>query len=451
MEFLDSLSTLTFGGALEAIWGFILSFLAATWWFWSFFIVFHMARSSWLYWRQRLYEEDMKWVFLEMKIPREILKGPRSMDQLFQGIAALRNAAGDLGEKYIDGEITKWYSFEMCSFGGEVHFYMRVLKNQRPLVEAAFYSYYPEVEIEEVPDYINKLPHNLADMKIQGLDLWGTEMVLVRDFTFPIKSYQVFEDPDEMNQFDPISVFIENLAKAKKGEFVGIQYNIAPMDRAWGRQKHFQDMLDELREPKFSKTQTSHGPQKEGDLPVALKSALLQKTPGQTDVLKAVEAHLAKPAFKAVVRFIYISPKNIFYDPFARRAIKGSFNQYGASDLNWFDDNKKMSTKVRFWHPPFIFPYMRYQARQQRILHTYLDRDFGIEPFMGKLLTSHFFNWNFASREIVLGAESLAGLYHPPSNLVLTAPHSQRIESKKMGAPAGLPIYGDDEMLENFK
>jgi hypothetical protein len=446
-ELFGSFSNLSAAGIAATVWNYIVVFVNATWWFWGFFIVFRFAQSAWLYWRQRVFEEAMEWVFLEIKIPREILKGPRSMDQLFQAVAALRNAAGDLGEKYLDGEVTRWYAFEMCSFGGEIHFYVRVVKEQRPLMEAAFFSYYPDVEIEEIPDYTHHLPHNITDLRIQGLKMWSTELVLAKEPAYPIKSYLAFEDPDEMNQFDPISVFMENLGKAKKGEFVGVQYCIAPEARDWG--DAYKHTVEELREPKFSKKPQATPPGQ--DIPVALKSALLQKSPGQTEVLRAVEANLAKPGFKCIIRILYISPRNIFFDPYARRGIIGSFNQYAAADLNSFFDNKKMTTKIRFWHPPFVFPILRNEMRKQRLLHSYHEREFGIETFIGKVLTSHVLNWNFHSKEIILNSESLASLYHPPTSLVLTAPHTRRVESKKMGAPAGLPIYADDEILENFK
>lgn len=432
----------------STILSYAWTFFITSWWLWTFPIIFLAARSTFLYWRQRVYEESLKWAFMEIKIPREINKSPRSMDQLFQAVAALRNSPGDFGEKYLDGEVTKWYTFEMCTFSGEIHFYVRVVKQQRRLIEAAFFAYYPDVELSEVPDYIHGLPHNMEDVKVQNMDVWGTEMVLRRSYGYPLKTYMAYENPDEEHQFDPMSVFMENMAKAKKGEFCGIQYNLAPLGRSWG--EHYESLVEELREPKFSE-HAGHEVHGGPDLPPIFKAALIQRTPGVVDVLKAVESNLAKPAFKATIRFIYMAPKSIFYDSFARRAIKGSFNQYGASDLNYFEDNKAMSTKINPWTWPFVFRLARLKARKQRVLQNYLHREFEIETFMGKLLTSHILDWNFKSVQVVLNTESMASLFHPPSNLVLTAPHTQRVESKKMGAPAGLPIYGEESDLDKFR
>ena len=432
---------------LQAVFLWLRHFFASTWWFWSFFFLFSSARSAFLYWRQRIFESSMTWSFLEFKIPREILKSPRSMDQLLQGLAALRNVPSNFGEKYLDGEVTRWFTFEMVSFGGEIHFYARVYKKLRHMVEAVFFSYYPDVEIIESPDYISKLPHSVADAEAQNLELWGSEVVLKKEAGFPIRTYLAFESPDEEHQFDPMSAFMENLGKLKKEEFLGVQFNIAPEDQDWG--KHFEHIVEDLRTPKEAKNQ-SHA--KTGDPTAdAIKKAMLQKSPGETDVLRTVEENLSKPAFKCFIRVLYLSPRHLFFDTMPRRAVLGSLNQYGSAALNSFLINKDMTSKTDAWSWPYVFRGFRNRARQQRILHTYLEREFEIEEWMGKFLTSHFFNWNCHSRELVLSTESLASIYHPPTSLVLTAPHTQRIESKKMGAPAGLPIYADESVLDRFK
>jgi len=438
---------LNIAGIFGSAGSWIFDFIYATWWFWLFFILFAVARSTWMFWKNMFFEHDFSkgTIFLEMKIPRETLRSPRSMDQFFQAIAALRNSAGDLGEKYLDGEVTRWYTFEMCTFSGEIHFYMRVPKKQKMLVEAAMFSYYPEVELEVVEDYTRRLPHHIFDIDSQNLDMWGTEMVLTKEGGYPLKTYLEFESPDEIHQVDPIAAFMENLGKARKGEFIGIQINASPEGFDWGRQ--YEHIVDELRTPKT--IGNSHG--KSADPAEIIKAVTLQKSPGQTQTLESIERNLAKPGFKCVIRFIYIAPKNIFYDSFARRAIKGAFNQYGAADLNSFTDNKGMSTKIRPWNWPFVFAGLRNKGRKQRVLHSYMEREHETHEWMGKVLTSHLFNWNTHSKTCTMSSEGLASLFHPPMNLVTTAPHTQRVASKKQGAPAGLPIYADESVLDKYK
>lgn len=431
------------------IWNFIADVWGATWWFWIFWIIFPVARSTWMYWKNCLFEHaemQKNTVVVEMRIPREIVRSPRSMDQFFQSIAYLRNSAGNLGEKYLDGEVTRWYTFEIVSFSGEVHFYMKLPKKQKMMVEAALFANYPEIELLETEDYIHRLPHHISEIKAQNMDLWGSELVLSKEGGYPLNTYMEFETPDEQHQTDPFASFIESLGKVRKGEFLGIQFICAPESQtSWGKQ--FAHIVEELRTP-----QTVGGHGHSNDPAELIKAVSLQKSPGQTDVLKAIERNLSKPAFSTLIRFIYISPKNLYYDTFARRSIMGSFNQYGSADLNSFVINGGITTKVDFWNWPYCFSKWRSMARKQRVLHTYLEREHLIHEWVGRVLTSHPLHWNTHSQACTISTEGMASLYHPPASaLVTTAPHTRRVESKKMGAPAGLPIYAEEDVLGRFK
>lgn len=48
------------------------------------------------------------------------------------------------------------------------------------------------------------------------------------------------------------------------------------------------------------------------------------------------------------------------------------------------------------------------------------------------------------SKYFVMNIERLATIYHFPSSTVLTAPFIQRVESRRTGPPAGLPIFSVD-------
>ena len=163
MDFLQLISS-----SQDLIWLFGLAAFFA--------VVFPLAQSTWLFWKQEEFKEKMPFILVELRMPREVRKSPRAMEQILSAIHALRNFAGDFGELWIDGEITRWYSLEMVSFGGEVHFYLRMYKKQRDLIEAAFYSYYPDIEIIEVEDYTKRFPKNVGELYQRGYDMWGSEL-----------------------------------------------------------------------------------------------------------------------------------------------------------------------------------------------------------------------------------------------------------------------------------
>jgi hypothetical protein len=428
------------GGVLSAIGAFISGLWSGIWWLLFFVLSVAFARSSWMAWRQRTFEKNAPQVLLEIKIPREIKTGPRGMDQFFQAMNRLINTAGHTGEVYYHGEVTRNYCFEMVSLGGEIHFYARIYVKQIGLFRAAITSYYPDLEIEEVDDYVDThFPQgNYTDIYNQGYQLWGSEMVLKKPPYYPIKSYEEFENPEETAQVDPISVFMEVLAKVKKTEIVGIQYIISPIDGKWV--DPYEEEIDKMKDPK-----RKLDPESAFGFPL-----MTPKTRSETEQLEAIEKNIDKPAFKTMIRFIYFSPQETFYDSFARRGIVGSFNQYGTKDLNQFVNNVFMQTRVEIWFPPYVFPNQRLKMRRQRILDFYKRREFYIETFMGRLLSSHPLNWIFNSYWIILNSESLATLFHPPTELTLTAPHTQRVESKRGGAQSGLPIYQDESALDRF-
>jgi hypothetical protein len=66
------------------------------------------------------------------------------------------------------------------------------------------------------------------------------------------------------------------------------------------------------------------------------------------------------------------------------------------------------------------------------------------ELAFGKFYTSTPMNFNIKSRSYILTTAELATIYHVPTAVVLTSPHIKRLESKKMGPPAGLPIFEEE-------
>ena len=61
-------------------------------------------------------------ILLEVRIPKEIEKTPRSMELLM--MALFETGSVEYSETYWEGKIRPWWSFEIASFGGEIHFYV---------------------------------------------------------------------------------------------------------------------------------------------------------------------------------------------------------------------------------------------------------------------------------------------------------------------------------------
>jgi hypothetical protein len=423
-------------------------------------VFFRIFRQVWLFYKQSLYKKAVDWIILELKIPRDVLQTPRVMEQFFINLYGLRNSPGDLLEKYIEGEVTLWWSLEIASFDSKVHFYIRTPKKHKKMVEAGLYAQYPNVEVMEVPDYLNRFPSDTKEIYESNENIFGSEFFLDKENFYPIKTYERFELSKEEMALDPMSALIEVLANLHREENVFIQILVAPADDEWKEEG------DE-----FIKKQTAKGKKKKGGLndilyqwiknlfwapaqyPIWLDSkeggkeekfSLFQLTPGEQDTIKAVEDKLSRHGFECMIRFIYIAPNSIFNTNFARKGLIGAFNQYASKSLNFFRNNRLIETRSRWIYYPYVFVPKRVEARKQRIWYNFRNRLFPEKMAFGKFFTSHIFNFNNKSKTYILVDSELATLFHIPGERVLTSPHIERAESRRMGPPAGLPIFKEE-------
>jgi len=427
-----------------------------------FVLLLKLFREAWLFHRQGIYKNSIEWVLLELKIPREVDRTPRAMEQFFKNIYDLKNSAGNFVEKYIEGEVPLWWSFEIVSFGGKVHFYIRTPKKFKKMVESALYAQYANVEIDEVDDYMNAIPLSTKEIYKKNENIFGSEFFLANPNYFPIKIYEDFELSKEEMAIDPVSALIEIMAGIHKEETVCIQLLTRPIDIYWkeegqeyinkliGRgngksKKVFGEGLYELvrnvfwapvEHPIWSEATKE---EKKEDM-----FSMFKLTPGQQDNLKAVENKLSKQGFESLIRFIYLAPSAIFSTNFARKGILSAWNQYAAQSLNFFKNNNQVETRTRWNFYPYVFIKRRVEARKQRILYNFRNRRMPEEIAFGKVYTSTPMNFNTKSKVSVLTTNELATIYHIPTAVVLTSPHIKRLESKKMGPPSGLPIFEEE-------
>lgn len=417
---------------LNSFLGYMFYFLKSFWWLIYFMIVFPLFTNLWLWWKQTVFKSNIIWTMLEVRPPREVRKSPKAMEQILTALHSLKNAPGDFFEKWIDGEITRWFSLEIASFEGEVHFYVRTPVKFKNVIEANFYANYPDCEIFTVDDYTKRFPETTTELYKTNLDIFGSEIILEKDDAYPIRTYIQFEAIEEEQKIDPISALLENLGKLKKGENIWLQILIRPVTDSIWKEKGAK-LIEELRKKQMTDIKTAEG--KKAQAPIGL-------TPGQTDVIKAVENNISKPGFDTLVRLIYMAPKTIFDNTFPNKGLQGMLNQYSSVSLNSFKHNGEVRTSELKWHKyPFFKIKERLEGRKQRVLKNYINRSFPEELTIGKFIGLNPSNFNFFSKYFVLNTEELATLYHLPYYFVLTAPFIKRLESKKTGPPAGLPIY----------
>lgn len=421
-------------------------FFGDLWWLWSFVVLFFLARSLWLAYVQEYYIRRNPYVLLEIRIPRELRKSPKAMEQVFSSIHALRNSASNLKETWWEGEVTLWFSCEVVSFGGEIHFYMQVPAKHRNIIESALYAQYADLDVSEAEgDYIHRLPVTEGQLEQEGYKLFGNELKLQEHDAYPIRTYVDFEAIEEERQLDPISALLEVLTKVKPQEHLWIQILIRPAGDVW--RKAGEELVKELKEKGKTEIVGATG-----------RITWVERSPGETDIMKAVERNIAKPGFETLIRYLYMSPAEMYNANFGQRGVYSAFNQYASEALNRFRHNTKVWTRVGFWYWPHLFPRLRGRARKERIYTNYRERRMYPEksgPLATRFLDMRFFHWGIRGQEegrMTLNTEELATIFHPPTAIILTGPLIKQVPSRKIGPPAGLPIYGEEgDELPGFK
>ena len=163
-------------------------------------------------------------VLLEIKIPKETNRSPLAMEIFFTSL--YQTGSATLVEAFWKGKMRPWFSFEMVSIGGEIHFFIWAFKKWKNLIEAQLYAQYPTVEIHEVGDYTQSVIHDPDNQPF-----WATYFKLEKEDVYPIKTYVDYgldKDPKEEFKIDPMATTLDALANVGPGEHMWIQFVITP-------------------------------------------------------------------------------------------------------------------------------------------------------------------------------------------------------------------------------
>ncbi|OGZ03109.1 MAG: hypothetical protein A2430_01495 [Candidatus Liptonbacteria bacterium RIFOXYC1_FULL_36_8] len=422
-----------------------------TWWIILPLVLFFVFKDVWFFYIRTLFIRKIKWVILEIKVPRNILKTPKAMEQVFASLYASYSFGMSIWDRIWDGKVEPYFSFELVGNEKGIFFYVRIPDDKRNLVEAAIYSQFPDAEIEETEDYVETLPEVLPN---KTYDIWGTDLIYVRDYLYPIKTYLKFEEDIDERRIDPISSITEVMSKLKDGEHLWMQYLISPTGSPSGKEivKEGKELVESLikgKKPKkpagkmsqwidgtleFLKNLISgfwkypewskKGEEKENGKEFV---DLAKMTKGVRDIVEGIESKVSKLSFDTVIRFVYIDRRDSF-SPMNVSATFGFFQQFSTQDMNSLKPGSTKTLYNNIWAR--LFPFwkkflMNYKKR--RVYDWYRTRRFG--------------KYNKIRKEdfSILCTEELATLYHFPIEMV-EAPSLRRLSSKKGEPPVGLPL-----------
>ncbi|MEK7195557.1 MAG: hypothetical protein AAB655_02590 [Patescibacteria group bacterium] len=415
-------------GVFGGLWKSIADVWSELWWIFLPVIAFFIFWDFWVLYIQFRFISSIKWDLLEIKVPKDILKTPKAMEQIFAAAHAPYSYGLTFKDKYWDGRVEYWMSFELFGSAGESHFYLRLPKQFRNLMESAIYGQYPGAEIIEAEDYVKQVSKIVPN---ETFELFGNEQILRAPSCYPIRTYPMFEESVEERRVDTIAPVIETMSKLKSDEQIWIQILTRPTGDDW--KKEGEAMANTIMGIKDEKKKSSwfpgfgltlgeifrapfEHPNTEVEKPKDdFRLKLLMLTPGQKEVVEGIERKISKLGFETTIRFVYIDKR----DAFSRdnvASMQGYFRQFNTQNMNLLrPDKDTMTASVRG-----LFTERRLAWRKRLIFEKYRDMIFN-------------------SRKSILNIEELATIYHLPITGVETT-YLKRIESRKGSPPPTLPV-----------
>ncbi|MEK7563983.1 MAG: hypothetical protein AAB510_00225 [Patescibacteria group bacterium] len=417
-------------------------------------ILGRMAWKVWVHYVQQDFISGIDYVLLEIIPPREVLRNPKAMELFFSNALYHWSLKGGK-EEYWQGAVWFWFSLEIASIDGQVHFYVRTPTRIRGLIETQMYAQYPQAQVKEVEDYTMAVDKISPDSKWMG---WGCEFKLKKNEAYPIKTYVDFgldKDPKEEYKVDPISPLIELFGSLKKGEQMWVQIVVTPSKKAYktkgtlfGSHDWVQEAQDEVL--RFLAPYTSHKEVKEiGDYGIGRSRIETRVPPFLDRAVKAMGAKTTKLGFDTGIRAYYVAPKEI-YDMSSRRNIRLIFRQYDAPDSNGLIRTNPTQADALGRFGVFSLSAEQVMVLADRMLNEYRERQFFHPPLRHQILNNHNIKWPFNifvhpfflpylhGSTFVLNTEELATLWHFPGQ-ILKVPTLERIESKEASPPTNLP------------
>jgi len=398
-------------------------------WFFILAVMIGALPTLWLQSRQAKFAATITYTLLAIDVPKMNLQTVKAVEHIFSHFS-VAYAWGDKIDKWWHGKITAPISFEIVSIDGYVQFLVRCPSKLRDLIEASFYSQYPDAEIIEVADYVDKVPAVYPDPE---WDLFGTELILNKPWVLPIKSHVEFEHTGAEVVFkDPMSSLLESMSMLRRGEQMWLQILVYATDGSW-RDKS-EEAANKMVGKKPLEKKSVWGevlwlpnavvsdivgilggsgegaPEKKPDA----QPKMLALTPGEKNVLEGIQDKAAKPGFNCKIRVVYVARRNVFSKG-RLSGVQGAFAQYTAQNMNSFRPYGPVM-------PTGTYFYQRWteQEKKARLLRNYRNRSArGAPPY-------------------ILNTEELATIYHFPMEQVKAA-QVQKTEAKRGEPPSTLP------------
>lgn len=398
-------------------WVELLREVYKTMWLWfppltliALYVQFYSWRQLW--WR---IEKD-KHIFFEIKLPKEITRSPKAMEMVLTSLHI--TTEGLTYNKWWEGSVRTVASLEIASFGGDIHFYIRINAKWKFLLQSQIYAHYPDVELMEVEDYTAKIPYGLPGsdwLCWGGVYEFGNKTITsdtkeaIPAEGLPLLTYVDYgldKDPKEEFKVDPMVPLLEYFGNAASNEQLWVQFVI----RA-AKPKEWNENAIKLRD---------HFAKRLAPSETVINFAKQSPTMGERTLVEGIERKMSKLAFFTGIRLIYMSSQGKFRPEncLASLGIFRPLNSEGGQKI----DFAASTTYDQPWEDVLG---IRAPNKREAFWNEYRMRGWHYPPFKRK--------------PMIMTVEELATIFHFPGSVAST-PNLQRIGSKKKEAPINLPI-----------
>jgi hypothetical protein len=386
--------------------------------YWAPFFLGYLLWKAWRKYMMKKFLSEIKWVLLEVRIPKDIRRSPKAMELVLNALH--QPGTGNWYERLMKGKVPDWFSLEIVSIEGSIHFYMRVAEGYKNYLEAQIYSQFPSAEVSEVADYAKQIAYSDGSSEWQPT---GMEFAVKGEDALPIATYVDFgldkEGVKEEERIDPLTTVLETLGTAKKGEQFWIQICIQGSQTRFHKKGTWREKEDWKAQGKALIKEIQEG-YKDKDSKVKGISEQAMSA-ADKEKIKAITRNISKSGFDCGIRTFYWVRSGTKFDGSKAKALGGIFSAFQHGSYNFI----KVCKGTKFDYPWQDFKNMRVEAKKRRMFNAYKRRGFFYPPYKTKLF--------------VLNTEELATLFHFPG-MVAETPTFGRIESRKGEPPANLPI-----------
>jgi hypothetical protein len=406
-----------------AVWYFLPAERTIIFLFGPYALIPLLGYAAWMLWHHYIQLHNIynaEWTLMEVVLPKLATKSPQSMEVIFGTFN--QTYAGTWWTRLTQGTLRTWFSLEIVSLEGRVHFFIRTLKLFYPAVEAAIYGEFPTAKVMVVEDYMKKLKYG----KHSDLDVYLWELKLEKEDPYPIRTYVDYgldkEGVENEYQTDPTTPIIEYLSALGPDEYGVVQILVQAAKKRYHKhdgtkgdwKDEGKDLIDEIVKEKTGAKEAKDGVPDFG---------AFKLNAADIEAIKAIDRSTSKNGYDCGIRLMYAAKKSAFRLDH-RLGLRSMFHVFNSFNLNSFKLKRDTSKDNVFlgwigWN-------------------KYKEESLKREMFDACRLRSYFYPPH-EETPFVLNSEELATVYHFSPGASVGA-GVEKVESKSLEPPLELPV-----------